>query len=58
MFLPTKLGETLIPNGIITDFAPTLVRRIIGRTREEDARHFLGKMKKEAVFFGEERKSL
>jgi hypothetical protein len=35
-----------------------LVRRIIGRTREEDARHFLGKMKKEAVFFGEERKSL
>ena len=51
MFLPTKLGETLIPNGIITDFAPTLVRRIIGRTKEEETRHFSGKMKKEAVFF-------
>ena len=35
-----------------------LHRRIIGRTREEDARHFLGKMKKEAVFFGEERKKM
>jgi hypothetical protein len=30
----------------------------LGGTREEDTRHFLGKMKKEAVFFGEERKSL
>ena len=27
-----------------------LHRRIIGRTREEDARHFLGKMKKKKPF--------
>jgi hypothetical protein len=33
-----------------------LHRRIIGGTRAEYARHFLGKMKKNAVFFGEERK--
>jgi hypothetical protein len=33
-----------------------LHRRIIGGTRAEYARHFSGKMKKEAVFFGEERK--
>jgi hypothetical protein len=36
----------------------SLVRRIIGGTREEETRHFSGKMKKESVFFGEERKSL
>jgi hypothetical protein len=35
-----------------------LVRRIIGRTKEEETRHFSGKMKKEAVFFGEERKKM
>jgi len=35
-----------------------LVRRIIGGTREEDTRLFSGKMKKEAVFFGEERKKM
>ena len=46
LFLLTKLDEALIPNGIITDFAPTLVRRIIGGTRAEYARHFSGKMKK------------
>jgi hypothetical protein len=34
-----------------------LVRRIIGGTREEETRHFSGKMKKAAVFFGEERKN-
>jgi hypothetical protein len=35
-----------------------LVRRIIGRTKEEETRHFSGKMKKEAVFFGDTRNCL
>ena len=34
LFLRTKLGETPIRNGIITDFAPTLVRRKSGVTTE------------------------
>jgi hypothetical protein len=35
-----------------------LVRRFIGETRAEYAKHFSGKMKKEAVFFGDTRNCL
>jgi hypothetical protein len=58
MCLLTKLDEALILYKRKSGGPSSLVRRIIGGTREEDARHFLGKMKKEAVFFGEERKKM
>jgi hypothetical protein len=41
---------------LCTDFGTEVHGRIIGETRAEYARLFSGKMKKEAVFFGEERK--
>ena len=34
LFLRTKLGEALIPNGIFTDFAPTLHRLWYGGRAE------------------------
>ena len=54
--LPTKLDEALILYKRKSGGPSSLDRRIIGGTREENTRHFSGKMKKEAVFFGEERK--
>ena len=56
--LVTKLDDNtiIIPLSIIV--SSSLVRRNIGGTREEETRHFSGKMKKEAVFFGEERKKM
>ena len=55
--LVTKLDDNtiIIPLSIIV--SSSLVRRIIGGTREEETRHFLGKIKKNVVFFGEERKN-
>ena len=38
MFLLTKLDEALILNGIITDFAPTLVRRKNGGETNQERR--------------------
>jgi hypothetical protein len=46
LFLLTKLDETLILYKRKSGGPSSLVRRIIGGTREEDTRHFLGKMKK------------
>ena len=46
MFLLTKLDEALILYKRNSGGPSSLVRRIIGGTREEDTRHFLGKMKK------------
>ena len=46
MCLLTKLDEALILYKRKSGGPSSLVRRIIGGTREEDARHFLGKMKK------------
>ena len=43
--LLTKLDEALILYKRKSGGPSSLVRRIIGGTREEDTRHFLGKMK-------------
>ena len=54
MILRTKLDVAPLSNGIITDFAPTLVRRIIGGIWEA----LLSQNEKKAVFLGGTRKSL
>jgi len=52
--LLTKLDEALILYKRKSGGSSSLVRRNIGETREEDTRHFLGKMKK--MWFSLEKK--